>query len=164
MTNRSIADEEALSIFMASADLLRKHVGGLSDAELDYAAEPGGWTIRQMVHHVADDCDIWSMCIKKALATPGALVRFEGFPGNEPWADGLAFEHREVQTALGLIAAHRAYLAALLRFFADGWDRCVQIANAEGEVMQEMSVREMVGMLTDHMLEHVEAIGRVQAG
>ena len=33
---------------------LRSLVGGLSDAELDTTYRPGGWTIRQVVHHVPD--------------------------------------------------------------------------------------------------------------
>ena len=33
---------------------LRKAVHGLTDAQLDTPYRPGGWTIRQVVHHVAD--------------------------------------------------------------------------------------------------------------
>jgi hypothetical protein len=120
--------------------------------------EADGWSIRQIVHHVADDGDVWSMCIKKALATPGALVRFEGFPGNEAWADALDFDRREIEPALDLIRAHRRYLAQLLEHFPGDWDRSVRLANAEGEVVREMSVREMVRMLTDHMREHIGQI------
>lgn len=33
---------------------LRRAVGGLTEAQLDTAYRPGGWTVRQLVHHVAD--------------------------------------------------------------------------------------------------------------
>jgi uncharacterized damage-inducible protein DinB len=33
---------------------LRAAVSGLSDSQLDTAYRPGGWTVRQVVHHVAD--------------------------------------------------------------------------------------------------------------
>lgn len=33
---------------------LRKAVGGLSEAQLDTAYRDGGWTVRQVVHHLAD--------------------------------------------------------------------------------------------------------------
>src|SRR5476649_177566 len=33
---------------------LRKAVTGLTDAQLDMPYRPGGWTVRQLVHHVAD--------------------------------------------------------------------------------------------------------------
>src|SRR5687767_11940989 len=33
---------------------LRESVAGLTDAQLDTPYRPGGWTVRQVVHHVAD--------------------------------------------------------------------------------------------------------------
>jgi hypothetical protein len=33
---------------------LREAVAGLSDAQLDTRYRPGGWTVRQVVHHLAD--------------------------------------------------------------------------------------------------------------
>lgn len=33
---------------------MRQAVSGLSDAQLDTPYRPGGWTVRQLVHHVAD--------------------------------------------------------------------------------------------------------------
>jgi DinB superfamily len=33
---------------------MRQAVAGLSDAQLDTPYRPGGWTVRQLVHHVAD--------------------------------------------------------------------------------------------------------------
>ncbi len=164
MAEKILTDEEALARFISSAETLRTLVQELSAAELNVPSEAGGWTIRQIVHHVADDCDVWSMCIKKAIATPGAIVRFEGFPGNEAWAQALDFEQREIGPALGLIGAHRRYLAELLRHFPNHWDRGVKFANAEGETVGEMTVREMVNMLAEHMLEHVSTVEKAIGG
>jgi len=163
MKEQRLSDERILSRFVKSAERLRTLVQGLTEADLDLRSEAGGWSIRQIIHHVADDCDVWSMCIKKAIATPGVLVRFEGFPGNEVWADSLDFDRRETGTALSLIRAHRQYLAQLLKHFSHAWDRSVRLANAEGEIVREMSVREMVKMLTDHLFEHVETVERTLA-
>lgn len=33
---------------------LKKAVAGLTDQQLDTAYRPGGWTVRQVVHHVPD--------------------------------------------------------------------------------------------------------------
>jgi len=146
-----------LARFLGVADELVAMVGALSDAELDMSRGPGQWSIRQIVHHLADDGDVWSMCIKKAIATPGASVRFEGFPGNEAWADGLHFGKRDIAYTLQLIMTHRQYLADLLREL-DAWESAVKLLDAEGQVRREMSVREMVEMLADHMSTHVATI------
>jgi hypothetical protein len=163
MTRQTQSEKEILSQFLSSAEILRNQTRSLSAADLDASDEPGGWTIRQIVHHLADDGDVWSMCIKKAIATPGALVRFEGFPGNEAWADGLAFDQRKIGRSLDLILAHRGYVAEILEHFAGAWDRSVRIANAEGQVVREMTVRDMVEMLTDHTMEHSFTIDKAWA-
>ena len=160
MAQQTQSDKEILSQFLSSAETLRNQTRSLPAEDLDASDEPGGWTIRQIVHHLADDGDVWSMCIKKAIATPGALVRFEGFPGNEAWAAGLDFDQRKIGRSLDLILAHRACLAEVLEHFAGAWDRSVRIANAEGQVVREMTVREMVEMLTDHLMEHSFTINK----
>ena len=50
------ADERRIAIdTLASAPgELRRAVEGLSDGQLDTPYRPGGWTVRQLVHHVAD--------------------------------------------------------------------------------------------------------------
>ena len=125
MGEQTLSDGEILSRFLSGAKQLQGIVENLSEAELDLSREPNTWSIRQIVHHLADDCDVWSMCIKKAIATPGVLVRFEGFPGNEPWADALEFDKRLIGTALELITAHRRYLGELLEHFSSAWGRTV---------------------------------------
>jgi hypothetical protein len=157
MAEEPLPRAHSLADFVGIADELVTLVGALSDAELDLSRSPGQWSIRQIVHHLAEDGDVWSMCIKKALATPGASVRFEGFPGNEAWADALDYGERDIGFALQLIIAHRQYLAALLRDL-DAWDNSCKLVDAEGEVQREISVGEMVGMLTEHMATHVATI------
>jgi hypothetical protein len=152
------SQEKTLALFVAGAERLEAIIQDLPEEALDSACAPGEWTIRQLVHHLADDCDVWSMCIKRAIATPGVLVRFEGFPGNEPWADGLAFECRGVEPALTLIKAHRQYIAHLATHFSDAWDRSFKLGNAQGEVVREFSVREMIENLTEHMSGHLVVI------
>jgi hypothetical protein len=97
--------------FTSSADRLVADLDGLSEADLDLSLAPGEWSIRQIVHHLADDCDVWSFHLKKAIATPGTPIRFEGFPGNEAWANALAFKKRPIEPAVELIKAHRRLLA-----------------------------------------------------
>jgi uncharacterized damage-inducible protein DinB len=50
------ADErrDAIDSLAEQPTLLRAAVKGLSDTQLDTPYRPGGWTVRQVVHHVAD--------------------------------------------------------------------------------------------------------------
>ena len=156
-------DAHALELFTSSAAQLVSIAAALEPEQLDAAAAPGEWTIREMIHHVTDDCDVWSMIIKKALATPGAPVRFEGFPGNEAWAEGMDFRSRDVTLALALVQAHHAYLAQLLSHFPGRWGNHVVFLDTQNCPIQEINVREIVQMLAAHMLEHLDTIETILA-
>ena len=46
--------QQWLSEVEALPSLLRTAIAGLSEAQLDTPYRPGGWTVRQVVHHLAD--------------------------------------------------------------------------------------------------------------
>ena len=45
---------ECIEVISAFPQVLRKEVDQLADAQLDTRYRPEGWTIRQLVHHIAD--------------------------------------------------------------------------------------------------------------
>lgn len=45
---------EWISVIAAAPARICAAVGGLDDAQLDTPYRPGGWTVRQVVHHLAD--------------------------------------------------------------------------------------------------------------
>ena len=155
--------EEALALFLSGAERLEAAVEGLTEASLDLSNAPGEWTIRQMVHHVADDGDAWSMPLKKAIAISGAPIRFEGFPGNDAWAEAMAFDRRGIQASLGLIKAHRQVMAELVRYFIDGWDsRYVVIVDEHGNAVQEVTLGQVISMVAEHLADHVTVIEAIK--
>jgi len=157
------ADQKSLDGFLCAERQLEAALRGLREEQLDMHAAPGEWSIRQIVHHVADDGDVWCFLIKRALVLPGCETVFGEFPGNEAWAMGLETHRRGTRTALALIQAHRRYIADLLTHFSDGWDREIVIRAAEGERAQPLSVRQVVDMLGEHMQEHVNSIRAILA-
>lgn len=46
--------KEAIKEIKAFPEYLKSSVKGLSDQQLDTSYRPGGWTVRQLVHHCAD--------------------------------------------------------------------------------------------------------------
>ena len=159
MTDRQSL-ENLLTRFRSGSDRLLALVSTLDDAQLDESLSEGEWTIRQIIHHVADDGDVYSFVLKKAIATPGVFIRMEGFPGNEAWAGALHTGSRPVSAALHLIQAHRESICELLAEFPGKLDQSVTFTDGEnGEIC--FTVEAMVSMLTEHMEEHLKTIEAV---
>jgi uncharacterized damage-inducible protein DinB len=56
-----------LAKYLEGPALVEQALAGLQDADLDVSPSQGGWTIRQIVHHIVDGDDLWKACIKAAL-------------------------------------------------------------------------------------------------
>ena len=158
-----MTQQPTLTTFLASAESLAAELAGLTDAALDQSLARGEWSIRQIVHHLSDDCDVWCMAMKKAIATSGVMLRFEGFPGNDAWAAALDFAHRPIDAPMALILAHRRMMAQLVEQFPGAWDQQVIIGDDEGNEVGRASVGDMVGFLGDHMQEHLAVIRAIKA-
>ncbi len=67
MINRGGSIAEILARYADGPTLLDSALAGLSETDLDLALSADSWSIRQIVHHLADGDDIWKICIKAAL-------------------------------------------------------------------------------------------------
>ncbi len=70
---------------------LRRAVDGLTDAQLDTPYREGGWTLRQVVHHLADAHLNWYIRPKLAVT--------EDLPMTKPYAEQLWSELADARTA-----------------------------------------------------------------
>ncbi len=89
---------------------LRAAVNGLNNAQLDTAYREGGWTVRQVVHHVADSHANAFMRFKLALTEEWPTIKLYD---EAAWAK-LADSTLPVEVSLGLITAlHERWVALL---------------------------------------------------
>ncbi len=70
---------------------LRAAVAGLSDSQLDTPYRPEGWTVRQVVHHLADAQVNWYIRPKLAVT--------EDHPGTKTYAEQLWAELADARTS-----------------------------------------------------------------
>lgn len=102
--------EERIQAIAELPDLLRNAVTGLTDEQLDTQYRPGGWTLRQTVHHLADS-HINSYCrFKLALTEDKPLIR----PYREErWAD-LADSRLPIDVSLSILEGVHSRWTVLL--------------------------------------------------
>lgn len=94
---------------------LRSAVSGLNDAQLDTPYREGGWTVRQLVHHIADSHANAYIRMKLALTedTPGIMAYDEN-----AWAK-LPDSKLPVEPSLKMLEALHARLVALIDSLPD---------------------------------------------
>jgi uncharacterized damage-inducible protein DinB len=145
--------------------LLERAVRDLQDADLDAMPSGGGWTIRQIVHHVVDGDDIWKMCIKMAMGNEQSEFAL-GWYWAEPqelWGDRWAYKRRPVDVSLSLFKATRNHVLQLLESLPDAWNRSVALRTRDGEV-KRVPVGFVIQMQGDHVFHHVDRIRAILRG
>lgn len=91
---------------------LRASVSGLSEEQLDIPYRDGGWTIRQVVHHIPDSHMSSYMRFKLALTEENPTIR----PFREDlWAELPEARTGSIEMSLDLLAALHIRWAAMLR-------------------------------------------------
>ena len=159
-----VVDQRSLlSRYLEGPDLLEQAVADLDDAHLDARPSQGGWTIRQIVHHVVDGDDLWETCIKAALGNEEGEFTMQWYweLPQDAWAERWRYAQRPLAVSLALFRATRAHIAQLLEHVPDGWSRSVRVRTPRGT--ERLSVRAVVEMQSDHVAHHVERIGAIRA-
>lgn len=108
------ADERrtAIDAIAAAPAALRHAVSGLSDAQLDTPYRPEGWTVRQLVHHVADSHLHAYTRFRFALTEDNPTIK----PYEEAhWAELEDARTMPVDSSLTLLDAMHGRLVSLLR-------------------------------------------------
>lgn len=156
--------DPVLARYMEGPELLERALAGIQDSDLDSPPPQGGWTIRQIVHHIADGDDLWETCIKVALGNEQAEFSLDWYRTleQEEWADRWAYARRSIDTSLALLRAIRGHVFQLLEQVPDGWYRSVDFRNPNGET-ERVPVGAVVEMQADHVVHHVKRIRAIRS-
>jgi len=118
-TRQRLIDEIA-----AAPAALREAVEGLSEAELDTPYRPGGWTVRQVVHHVPDSHLNSYVRFKLATTEDHPTIRTyeEG-----AWAELADAREAPIGWSLDLLdALHARWTGWLRTLGTDDWTRTLE--------------------------------------
>jgi hypothetical protein len=110
-----------LEDFAATPARLRAAVAGLSDAQLDTPYRPGGWTVRQVVHHLPDSHMNLYIRLRMALTEDEPTIKPYR---EEKWAELPDARTEPVEPSLALLECLHHRLAILMRTLAPAdWQR-----------------------------------------
>jgi uncharacterized damage-inducible protein DinB len=136
-------------------DRLREAVRGLSDSQLDTPYREGGWTVRQVVHHVPDSHANCYVRFKLALTEDWPTVK----PYDEAaWAK-LADSRLPVEVSLSMLAALHSRWVALLESMSEDDFHKGYIHPEQGR----QSLANVLAMYDWHSRHHTAHIIRLRA-
>jgi hypothetical protein len=154
---------EILELFKRGPSILENALAGLSDIELDYTPSNGGWSIRQIVHHLVDGDDLWKIYIKIALGDEQAefsLKWYLALPQTE-WAKRWCYEKRSIDVSLALFKAIRDHILQLVEYAPDGWTKSAQFRDSNGEI-ELVPVGFVIQIQANHVVHHVKRISEIR--
>ena len=108
--------EHYLATIEAAPARFRALVAGLSESQLDTPYRPGGWTIRQVVHHVADSH--LNAYIRTKLAVTEDNPRITTYE-EQLWAEFPEAKRGPVEVSLTLLESLHTRWIAFLRALSD---------------------------------------------
>ena len=110
-----------LERYRAGSDAVDEALAEITDAGLDRPAPGGGWTARQVAHHLADSEAMAYTRLRRLVADDDPVV-IQGY--DEPgWAERLHYD-RPIGESIAVVRAVRAASLALLEALTeDEWRR-----------------------------------------
>jgi uncharacterized damage-inducible protein DinB len=162
MTDTTQEPVATLACYAAGPAQLEAALSGLTDAGLDHCPTEGGWTIRQIVHHVADGDDLWGAFVKMALGSrTGFSLQWYWAKPQDEWARVWRYADRAIEPSLALFRANRAHFVQLLGAVGDAWTRHMMVQWSDGQE-ETVTVGDVIAMQSRHVLGHIADIRKIR--
>jgi len=141
--------------FSNGIDRLDEVLEGLSESDLDRCREPGKWSIRQIVHHIAEAEVLWNTALKAALANPGCTFDFNWYIVDNKCADPLFYHRRPIDQSLSLFRASRKQVLELLDLTDHFWEQFLYAQHESIGEKRKFTVEEIVEWQDKHLRLHL---------
>lgn len=146
-----MSHDELLALYAAGPERMLAVTADLTREQSRLGPIPGLWSTLQCVCHVADFEVVYADRIKRVLAEEQPTL-FGGDP--DTFAAGLAYDQRDLQEELALIAACRRQVHRILRSVPESaWQRTGMHSEAG-----PLTLRQLVEGITGHIPHHAEFI------
>jgi uncharacterized damage-inducible protein DinB len=159
MTEQADNPSATLALYADGPAQLEAALTGLTESDLNLAQTSDSWTIRQIVHHLADGDDIWKTCIKAALGNSEgrfSLLWYWDKPQTE-WAENWKYADRRIEPSLALLRANRYHIVELVQLTPDAWEKSIGLKWPDGEE-ERITIGEVLEMQASHVVGHINDI------
>jgi hypothetical protein len=162
MTKLADIVNNTLALYADGPTLLDSVLVGLSETDLDLALSTDSWSIRQIVHHLADGDDLWKTCIKAALGNEQGLFSLFWY-WDKPqmdWSENWHYADRDIDSSLALLRANRYHVTELINKVPGALQKSIRLQRPEGQE-ERITIGYVLEMQTRHVSEHIKDIQKI---
>lgn len=154
---------DILALYADGPRRLEEVLQGISNAKLDLTLSADSWSIRQIVHHLADGDDIWKACIKMALGNANGLYSLAWYWEKEQleWSKDWNYAGRDIEPSLALLRANRRHIIDLIQPITRTWEMSVRLYQPDG-AEGRISIGEVIAMQAGHIVGHIQDIRAIR--
>ncbi len=162
MMDQIDTQETILKQYAEGPLLLDTILAGLSETELDLAMDDDSWSIRQIVHHIADGDDIWKICIKAALGNSDGIFTLQWYwdRSQMEWSENWRYTSRKIDASVTLLNANRQHIFELIECIPNAWDKSILLQRPDGQE-ERIIVGDVLEMQARHIIGHIQDIQQI---
>jgi hypothetical protein len=148
--------KEWIRVIAVTPERLRLLVEGMTDQQLDTPYRDGGWTVRQVVHHLVDSHINSYTRFKLALTEDLPTIRpYE----EQAWAELPDGKHAPIEVSLPLLdTLHRRWVYCLKSMSEEQWRRKYH----HPEIKRDVDLEEALAMYAWHCEHHLAHIRQLK--
>jgi hypothetical protein len=137
-------------------------VESLSEEDLNSSLNEDSWTIRQIIHHLADGAMIWGMFIRQALGDPGGEFKLQWYwdRTQDEWAEIWNYSGRDIQSSLELYGANQDSMLSILGSVEKPESFSLQM-NLPGEKVHTHTIENAIRWQNIHIANHIKDIRQI---
>ncbi|THD65821.1 putative metal-dependent hydrolase [Robertkochia marina] len=149
--------QAAIAVIEVFPSNLEKTVKSLTDEQLDTPYRPGGWTIRQVVHHVADSHTNAYIRFKWGLTEDTPRIRTYK---EDRWATLADVDGTPVEPSMTMLRAlHAKWVLALKHLNPEQWKRSIFHPGFD----KEITLAQLVCQYSWHSRHHLAHVNHLLA-
>ena len=154
--------EKVLAQYIEAPQMLEMTLAGLPEGALDLSIAPGQWSIRKIVHHLAESESLFMMQIKTALADPGAVYIRSPY-NQETWPETLDYAGRPIEPSVALVKAIHAHIVQIVQHIPNYEERYVMAKATDAiDEGRKNTVGDWLEAMAGHIWEHCEEIREIR--
>ncbi|HPF10604.1 MAG TPA: putative metal-dependent hydrolase [Flavobacteriaceae bacterium] len=140
--------EEAIDILALFPEQLKQLTYNLKDAVIDQPYRPGGWTIRQLVHHISDSHTHCYNRVRWTLTEDNPLIKAYD---QDAFAQMYDYQKAPIAWSIShLEAIHQKMVYIFRNLSEDEWNRTFR----HPETGEEIALKSMVMLYAWHSMHH----------